>query len=62
VEETRESGAAESRRLLWKAASPTVRCMANHGLLDHAATRENLEMMDLLRPGAEPPGGTAQAT
>jgi hypothetical protein len=53
VEDSGESDAAENRRLLWKAASPTVRCMERHGVLEHAAARATLEMMDLLRPGAD---------
>ncbi len=54
VEETREASTEETRRQLWKAASPTVRCMQQHGLLDHAATRESLEMMELLPSRREP--------
>ncbi len=55
VDETREAAAEENRRQLWKAASPTVRCMQQHGLLDHAATRESLEMMELLPSGGHHP-------
>ncbi len=50
VEETREDENGVARLQLWKAAMPTVRSMELHGLLAHAATRETLEMMNLLRP------------
>lgn len=50
LEETREDGAEEARRTLWRAASPTIRAMRQHGLLGHAATVETLEMLELLPP------------
>jgi hypothetical protein len=48
VEETHDSATVETQSQLWKAASPTVRCMQQHGLLEHAAARESLEMLNLL--------------
>ena len=38
---------------LWQSATPTVRFMRQHGLLEHAATQETLEMMRLVVPGAK---------
>jgi hypothetical protein len=55
MEETYGGEASENR--LWKAATPTVRFMRQHGLLEHAATRETMEMMDLVQ---QPSGGAAE--
>jgi len=54
VEETYEGPVG---RAPWQCAAPTVGFMRQHGLLDHAATRETLEKMEFLRPGAA--GGVA---
>jgi len=46
--ESGEDGAEETRRTLAKAASPTIRAMRQHRLLEHATTTDRLQKLGLL--------------
>ena len=48
LDESGEEEAEEARRTLAKAASPTIRAMRQHGLLEHAATTDRLLKLGLL--------------